>query len=145
MAFELPEDVEIPTATTVAGYKVDRLGARPMATIYYAETVADGNNLLGIASQRVAKQGRSYQLIIDDPALLGSMLGGIMMSIATDLVTALSLTVAPEDLLAAVTTIDNVDSYLATAMENLEKARRTGTETRIGIIGSAPAAASPPE
>lgn len=151
MAFEPPTDGELPQHSTVAGYSVDRLGLIPVVSVKYAETVNDGTNVFGLAAQRAAKGGRFWLLnfAADTPeqvAAMGQMLVGIMLAIGRTLLTQLGIsdTITDDDLLTAVQAMDNVDSFIATALEDLERNRRLSLGPRLTVMGDAPAVTPPP-
>lgn len=142
MAFELPSDTETPTNTTVASYRVERLNMRPSVSVKFAETVSIGPNELGLPGQKQA--GRIYELVVDSPDTLGAMLVNIAMQYGAALLSSLGLTVTEADLQTAVLATDNIDSFIATACENLEKARRNGEVVEAAVLGSAPPASPAP-
>lgn len=147
MAFEFANDGEVPTHTTVAEYTVSRLGQVPTVRIKYADTVDDGVNVFGFAAQRSAGTGRTWELTFqantpEKTLAMGQMITGVMLNIGRALLTALNITaetVTDAQLLAAVLAIDNVDSFIATAFEQLEKDRRVGQGPELWVLGPAPA------
>lgn len=152
MAFEAADDTETPTHTTVARYQVNRLGAVPFITVSYAETVEDGLSAFGAVAQRQTVPGRAWDLRFDADTpdkvqAMGQMLVGIMMTIGRTLLTGLSIdaeTVDDATLLAAVLAMDNVDSFIASALERLEQDRRIGQGPELWVFGPAPAVHIPP-
>lgn len=147
MAFEIANYAdEVPTHTTVAEYKVSRLGQVPTVSIKYADTVADGINVFGTPAQRMTSNGHMWELTFqaDTPEktlAMGQMITGVMLHIGRALLTALNITaetVTDEQLLAAAMSIDNVDSFIATAFEQLEKDRRLGQGPDVWVMGPAP-------
>lgn len=142
MAFDLPSDTEIPTNTTVAAYRVERLNMRPSVTVRFAETVSIGPNELGLPGQK--QVGRTYELVVDSPETLGAMLVSVAMVYGAALLTSLGLVVTEAELQTAVLATDNIDSFIATACENLEKARRNGEVVNAAVLGSAPPASPAP-
>jgi hypothetical protein len=146
MAFEAGSDGEVPTHTTVAHYRVDRLGHIPGVSITYSETVEDGLSVFGATAQRQAMSGRSWELRFEANTQqkaqeMGAMLVGIMVKIGRTLLTQLGLSDSVDDatLLTAVTAMDNVDSFISSAFEDLEKARRIGQGPEVWVNGQAPA------
>lgn len=145
MAFETANDVEAPTHTTVSGYKVSRLGNIPRLQVYYAETVEDGTNVFGLTAQRQTATGRQWELIFDADTperigAMGGMLVTIMLKIGRALLSRLGFSgdVTDAELLEAVMAMDNIDSFLASAMEDLEKDRRLGVGPALSVMGAAP-------
>lgn len=147
MAFELATEDEVPTHNTVASYTVYRLGLVPSIKIRYADTVEDGVNPFGITAQKQTINGRVWELIFDADKpekvqAMGELITNVMMSIGRALLTALGIpieTVTDEQLLAAVTAMDNVDSFIASAFEQLELNRRIGQGPELIVMGPAPA------
>lgn len=152
MAFEVAEETqEVPTATTVAEYTVFRLGQIPSVKIRYAETVEDGNNVFGAVAQRQAEAGRLWDLTLtantpERVQAMGSLMVGIMMQISRAVLTELGQTAEDVDdgqLLSAIMGIENVDSFIATALEGIEVARRAGEGPELLVMGNAPIVQAP--
>jgi hypothetical protein len=149
MAFDVASDatVEAPTHTTVASYKIERLGVAPVMTARFAETVDAGTNPFGIAAQRQAGSGRVWEITLDSAnsghfQLMAMILGGVSFKIIKAALAALSITdITDEQIMTAAGQIDNVDSVIASSLEEVEIARREGTDPFVFVMGDAPAAA----
>lgn len=146
MAFELAADVAVPpTGTTVAAYKVSRLGKSASIRIEFAETVEAGVNDLGVTAQMATKGGRRWELVLstgseNDKNLILGIMGQVMFTIVKSALVAMGdEQYSDEQIMGVLSQIENLDSVIATACENVEKQRRAGT---IGVMaaGDAPAA-----
>jgi len=149
MAFAVAGTPEVPAFTTVASYRLERLGLSPQLSVRFTETVEEGVNAFGIAAQRPAASGRSWELTLSSGnaaqlAYMANLMGAVSFTIIKNALTALGLTEVTDEAIATVVgQIDNVDSVIASKLEVVEQDRLAGMDPGVIVMGTAPPVTPP--
>jgi hypothetical protein len=143
MSIEVVSSTETPTATTVESYEVSRVGQHLNVRMTYVETVevVDENgdtvyNDLGIPATRPAKTGRRWELTLTSAndqhaGRMQQMLGAIYFKVVKAWLTKVGEAgYTDTDILNGIISLAgdrvNVDDFITSEVENVEKDRRTG-------------------
>jgi hypothetical protein len=152
MAITLQNDIELPTATAVESYTIRRLGKNIVLSIRMAETIAMGeNNDFGRPALKPAHGGRSWEISLnsgtsDGLAAMQGILGKVMIQFVENFINALGIpSLTYEEIVGAISQIDDIDSVIASELEKIEVKRRNGElTTPLFVMGDAPKPATPP-